>query len=253
MKNRYLNPTSIVAAALIVSAMPNSSFAQESVAPVDKEVPESLATKPEPREGGWMKRHEMMNKRTQQGGVDLAFVGDSITQSWEGGGKGVWAKYYAERNAANYGFSGDRTEHVLWRIDNGNFEGISPKLIVLMIGTNNTGHRSEDAQDTADGIRAIIQRLRKKTPDSKILLLGIFPRGEQPDAAKRKQNEAINAIIKSYADGKMIHYLDIGDKFKNEDGTLPKDIMPDSLHLKPAGYEIWAEAIEPKVKELMGE
>lgn len=200
-----------------------------------------------------MKRHQRMNERSKQGGVDLAFVGDSITQAWEGGGKQVWAEYYAKRNAANYGISGDRTEHVLWRIDNGNFDGIKPKLVVIMIGTNNTGHRKEEPQQTADGIRAIIQRLQKKTPESKILLLGIFPRGFKPDDAKRKQNEAINEIIKGYADGKSIHFLDIGKKFKAEDGTLPKDIMPDSLHLRPAGYEIWAKAIEPKVKELMGE
>ena len=173
-------------------------------------------------------------------------------QGWEGRGKDVWAKFYGERNAANYGISGDRTEHVLWRIDNGNFEGITPKLIVIMIGTNNTGHRKEEPQHTADGIRAILQRLRAKTPDSKILLLGIFPRDQKPDGAKRQQNEAINEIISGYADGKTIHFLDISGKFKNEDGTLPKDIMPDFLHLSTPGYEIWAEAIEPKVKELMG-
>ena len=253
MKKLSLTRYVFLAVALVSASAPGIVLAQESTAAVDKPIPENLATKPMPREGGWLKRHEMMNQRTQQGGVDLAFVGDSITQAWEGGGKAVWQKYYAGRNAANYGISGDRTEHVLWRIDNGNFEGITPKLIVIMIGTNNTGHRSEPAQDSADGIRAILQRLRKKTPESKILLLGVFPRGEKPDDAKRKQNEAINEIIKTYADGKTIHYLDVGNKFKNEDGTLPKDIMPDSLHLKPAGYEIWAEAIEPKVKELMGE
>jgi beta-glucosidase len=247
------SPSLFLLAAILGAGAPLAGLAQESAPLVDKPVPECLATKPEPREGGWMKRHETMNKRTQQGGVDLAFVGDSITQGWEGAGKKTWAKYYAGRNAANYGISGDRTEHVLWRIDNGNFEGISPKLIVIMIGTNNTGHRTEPAQETADGIRAILQRLRKMTPESKILLLGVFPRGERPDAAKRKQNEAINAIVKGYADGETIHYLDIKEEFENEDGTLPKDIMPDSLHLRSAGYEIWAEAIEPKVKELMGE
>ncbi|MGI9242448.1 MAG: platelet-activating factor acetylhydrolase IB subunit, partial [Verrucomicrobiales bacterium] len=197
--------------------------------------------------------HEQFNQLAKQGGGELVFLGDSITEGWGQHGQEIWNQYYGQRKALNLGSGGDRTQHVLWRIDNGNFEGISPKLIVIMIGTNNTGHRSEEAQDTADGIRAIIQRLRKKTPDSKILLLGVFPRGEKPDDAKRKQNEAINEIIKVYADDKSIYYLDIAEKFKNDDGTLPKDIMPDSLHLKPAGYEIWAEAIEPKVKELMGE
>ena len=246
------NLTTILSA-IALTSIPAAAPAQEAAAAVDKNVPDHLATKPEPRAKGWMTRHERMNKRTQAGKVDLAFVGDSITQAWEGPGKTVWAKYYGERNAANYGISGDRTEHVLWRIDHGNFDGIEPKLIVIMIGTNNTGHRSEPAQHTADGIRAILQRLREKTPKSKILLLGVFPRGEQPDTAKRKQNEAVNEIIKGYADDKTIFFLDIGDEFKGDDGTLPKDIMPDSLHLNPAGYEIWAKAIEPQVKELMGE
>ena len=247
MKKIILLPTILLSLLILQS----STLARKTgSAAVAQEVPEHLATKP--AEKG-VQRHLQMNKRSQQGNVDLAFVGDSITQAWEGGGKAVWAKYYGKRNAANYGTSGDRTEHVLWRIDNGNFDGISPKLIVIMIGTNNTGHRKEEAQKTADGIRAILQRLQKKTPDSKILLLGIFPRGEKPDDAKRIQNEAVNAIIKDYADNQTIHYLDIGDQFKNQDGTLPRNIMPDSLHLKPAGYEIWSKAIEPKVKELMGE
>ncbi|MEZ5301306.1 MAG: platelet-activating factor acetylhydrolase IB subunit [Verrucomicrobiales bacterium] len=230
------------------------AFGQDAASTaLNEPVPEHVATTPAPRDGGWMKRHESMNERTKKGGVDLAFVGDSITQGWEGKGRKVWEEFYGKRNAANYGISGDRTEHVLWRIDNGNFDGISPKLIVIMIGTNNTGHKSSDAGQTADGIRAILQRLQKKTPDSKILLLGVFPRGATPDDAMRKMNEEVNAKIKAYADGKKIQFLDIGDKFLGEDGKLSREVMPDLLHLNEASYRTWAEAIEPKVKELLGE
>jgi lysophospholipase L1-like esterase len=206
---------------------------------------------PMPREGGWMARHNKMNERVKQGNVDLVFIGDSITQGWEGGGKKVWEKFYGKRNAVNLGISGDRTQHVIWRLQNGNLTGIAPKLAVIMIGTNNSG--TNTPEDIADGVKEIVKVLQAKTPRTKILILGVFPRG--PDAAnkQRQVNEKTNAIIKTFADNKQIHYLDIGQKFLQDDGTLSKDIMPDLLHLNERSYTIWAEAIEPKVKELMSE
>lgn len=203
-----------------------------------------------------MQRHESFNAISKQGEAQLVFLGDSITQGWDGGGKDVWAQKWAPLKAANFGIGGDRTEHVLWRLDNGNFDGLKPKLVVLMIGTNNTGHQGRDgytctAQQTADGVKAILGRLRKKLPRTKVLLLGIFPRGATSDDPLRVQNEATNALIAKFADGRRVHYMDIGKAFLNPDGTLSKEVMPDLLHLNAASYAKWAEAIEPKVAELM--
>lgn len=196
-------------------------------------------------------RHKLINERAKKGDVELLFIGDSITQGWEQNGKEVWQKYYEPRKAMNAGIGGDRTEHILWRLDNGNVEGLSPKLVVLMIGTNNTGRDS--AADIVKGIKAVVAKIREKLPQSKLLLLAVFPRSEQPDDPRRAKITAVNDAIKQLDDGKVVHYLDIGDKFKSADGTISKDIMPDFLHLSPKGYQIWAEAIEPKVVALLGE
>jgi lysophospholipase L1-like esterase len=208
-------------------------------------------------------RHESFNEISKKGEAQLVFLGDSITHNWEKGGKDVWEKYWTPLKAANFGIGGDRTEHVLWRLDHGNFDGLKPKEIVLMIGTNNTGHQGRpekelngaiyqcSAQQTADGVKAIIDKLEAKCPGAKILLLAIFPRGATPEDKFRKQNEETNAIIKGFADNKTVFFMDIGPKFLQPDGTLSKEIMPDLLHPNAKGYEIWAEAIAPKVKELL--
>lgn len=196
-------------------------------------------------------RHERFNQISKKGEARLVFLGDSITEGWEGAGKEVWEQHYAPLKAANFGIGGDRTEHILWRLDHGNFDGLNPKLIVLMIGTNNAGHRQDPPEETAAGIRAILDKLRARCPDSKILLLGIFPRGEKPDDRLRTLNEQTNAIIKDYADGEHIIYKDIGPEFLEHDGSLSKEIMPDLLHLSRKGYEMWAGAIESDVAKLM--
>ncbi len=209
------------------------------------------AVKPVPRSGGWMKRHESFNKRVAEGKVDLILIGDSITHGWEGKGKSIWEKFYGKRNAVNLGIGGDRTQHVMWRLDNGNVKGISPKVAVVMIGTNNSGNNSPE--EIADGLAAITKQLRAKLPETKVLLLGIFPRGANKDDGRRQVNEKANAIFKKLADGKDVHYLDIGEKFLEPDGTLSRKIMPDLLHLSVEGYTIWAESIESSLKKLMGE
>lgn len=209
------------------------------------------AVKPVPRDGGWMARHESFNKRVQQGNVDLIFIGDSITQGWEGAGKEIWAKHYAPRNAVNLGIGGDRTQHVLWRLDNGNIEGIKPKLAVLMIGTNNSG--TNTAPQIVDGITAIVEKLKTKLPETKILILAIFPRGADNANPQRQKNAEVNVAIAKLADGKQIEYVDLAPQFLEADGTLSKEIMPDLLHLSPKGYQIWADGIEAHVARMMGE
>ncbi len=209
------------------------------------------AVKPVPRAGGWMNRHNAMNARVAKGNVDLVFIGDSITQGWEGRGKNVWSKFYGKRNAVNLGIGGDRTQHVIWRLDNGNLEGISPKAAVIMIGTNNSG--SNTPEEIAEGVTAIVRQLQAKTPATKILLLATFPRGADPSDKRRQVNTKSNAIVAKLAADENVDYLDIGPKFLGEDGSLSKEIMPDLLHLSEAGYTIWATSIEAKLAELLGE
>ncbi|MCM8527350.1 MAG: GDSL-type esterase/lipase family protein [Lentisphaeraceae bacterium] len=202
----------------------------------------------------WMPRHkEKIALKEKMGKVDLVFLGDSITHAFDNKGKEVWKKYYEKRNALNIGFSGDRTEHVLWRLNNGAVDGIKPKLLVMMIGTNNTGHRQDKPEDTALGIKTILETLGKKLPDTKVLMLAVFPRGAKPDDKLRVINDGINNIIKSYADNKKVFWLDINQKFLTSDGVLEKSVMNDLLHPNKDQYQVWADAIEPKVKELMGE
>ena len=207
------------------------------------------AIKPVPRQGGWMKRHLSFNARVAKGKVDLVFIGDSITQGWEGRGKNVWKKSYGKRNAVNLGIGGDRTQHVIWRLDDGNIKGISPKAAVVMIGTNNSGGNTPE--QIAEGVTAIVKRLRTKLPETKILLLAIFPRGANKSDKRRQVNEKTNAIFSKLSDGKFVHYLDIGPKFLEADGTLTREIMPDLLHLSEKGYGIWADSIESKLAELL--
>lgn len=210
------------------------------------------ALEPAHRHSWWTLRNDAVNERVKQGNADLLMIGDSITHGWEGGGKKFWDKYYEPRSAVNMGFSGDRTQHVLWRLEHGHLKGISPKLAVIMIGTNNSNGEDNTAEEIADGIIAICKKLRAECPKMKILILAIFPRGPEP-SEQREKNAKASKLASKIADGKMIHYLDINDEFLTKDGFLSKKVMPDYLHPNEAGYKIWAEAIEPKVAELMGE
>jgi beta-glucosidase len=235
---------------LLVFAISLSLF---SAAASAKDPPPSSVT-PVPRPDDWWKqRNDSMNERVKKGNVDLLMIGDSITHGWEGDGKEIWKKYYDKRNAVNLGIGGDCTQHVLWRLENGNIDGISPKLAVIMIGTNNAGNIHGSAEDIVLGVKTIVEKLRKKLPNMKILVLGIFPRGEDDKDALRKVNMKANEGIAKLGDDKMVFYLDIGDKFLGPDRKLPRDIMPDLLHPNAKGYEIWAEAMEPTVAKLLDE
>ncbi len=211
------------------------------------------ATVPLPRaEKWWVDRHNMILRLKTVAPVDMIFVGDSITQDWDQTGANVWDKHFARRRALNLGFSGDRTQHVLWRVRHNEVEGYDPKLAVVMIGTNNSNGDDYTAEQIADGIKAVVALLREKQPRMKILLLAIFPRGEQPNP-QREKNAKASELASAIADGQFVHYMDIGSKFMNEEGVISQDIMPDYLHLSAKGYQVWADAIEDKVKELMAE
>lgn len=213
----------------------------------------------------WVDRHtdklaEKADALATGEAIELVFLGDSITHGWENTGKALWAERFAPRGAYNIGFSGDRTEHVLWRLglgdageENNEIAGLTPKLFVVMIGTNNTGHNQAPAEETAAGVTAVVDRLQELSPDSRVLLLAVFPRGATADDPLRRLNDAINERIAALGDRERVAFLDISAEFLDDDGTLPENVMPDLLHPSEEGYRRWAEAIEPHVERLMAE
>ena len=204
-------------------------------------------------ESWWATQHEHILARIRQGDVDLLLIGDSITQGWGEEGRRIWDAYYGRRRAVNLGFNGDRTEHVIWRLDHGEIEGIAPKLVVIMIGTNNTGSRHDPPEETAAGIQAILTILRTRLPGTKILLLAVFPRRASADDPYRRLNAAINHRIRHYADNQQVYFLDLSRHFLDDRGRLSQDLMPDYLHPSEHGYQVWADGMEDMIRKLLGE
>lgn len=201
--------------------------------------------------------HESFLKRAKSGPVDLLFLGDSITEYWSKYPE-IWEKAYGRYRPANFGSGGDRTQHVIWRIENGELDGISPKVLILLVGTNNTGNNTAEQIAAAD--RKIVALIRAKLPDTKILLLAIFPRGPRthngrvdPWEEQMAKIRVINVDLASLEDGKHIRFLDIGSAFLAPDGSIPDDVMPDHLHPSAKGYEIWVKAMQPLLDEMMQE
>ncbi|ABG42280.1 lipolytic enzyme, G-D-S-L [Paraglaciecola sp. T6c] len=201
----------------------------------------------------WQERHlqKMDEKKALNDDVDLLFLGDSITHSWEDTGAATWKKHYAHLKPLNLGYSGDCTEHLLWRLQNGEIDNLTPKLTVILIGTNNAGHRVESAQDTAAGVKAILNEVQSRLPKSKILILATFPRSKSKNAPMRKRVNAINDLVQHLTDNKNTFWLDIGHVFLTEDGTVLDTVMPDFLHLTSEQYQVWADAMQNTIARLM--
>ena len=236
--------------------------AQQPVAPTAPATPQGGAAAPATGRGGPAlpatvpfenprntARHEGFLQVARAGNIDLLFVGDSITDGWRNRGLEVWNKYFAPLNAANFGIGGDTTQGVLWRMQNGELDGFKAKLIVLMLGTNNI-NRNPNA-DIAEGDRLIVEEFKKRQPQAKVLILGIFPRAVEATSPLRAAIKEINPMLAKLADNKQVFYMDIGEKFLAPDGRLTPEIMPDALHPNLAGYQIWADAISDRVKTLM--
>ena len=207
-------------------------------------------------DSGWMKRHAKALEQAKAGGSEVVFLGDSITQGWEGRGVQVWRKYFLDPpyRALNLGFGGDRTEHVLWRIDHGELDGYKAKAIVLMIGTNNTGHRAREKEspiDTLLGIWEIVERIRAKQPTARIILTAILPRGKDANDPLRQRNEEVNRQIRTLANGRDIVWCDFNAALLEPDGFLPPGVMPDRLHPANYGYEVWANAVLPLINDAL--
>jgi beta-glucosidase len=204
---------------------------------------------PVPRTGSATNRQSQVLERAKAapGDYDIEFIGDSITQGWEGAGRNVWQEFYGKRKAINMGVGGDRTEHVLWRFEQGQLDGIKAKAAIVMIGTNNS---NDSEADILEGVVAIVRQIRIRQPGAKIILLGIFPRGQTFSALRGKLLQ-VNQALAKMEDGKNIFYIDFGSQLIESDGSISRSMMADFLHPGEAGYRIWANAVEPKLKEIL--
>lgn len=217
----------------------------------------NTASEPVPKDADWIKRHEGFVAEAARGNIDVLFLGDSITDMWRREGRAIWEAHFAALHAGNFGIDGDRTQHLLWRIQHGTLDGLSPKVVVLLIGTNNTGMEKQapvprnTTTEAIEGIKAVLGAIRAKLPNARILLLGILPRGE-PDSPYRSQIGVINAALRDQADDQAIRFLDISSVFLCPDGSISRQIMPDLLHPNEAGYAIWAAALEKPLQEMLG-
>jgi lysophospholipase L1-like esterase len=209
----------------------------------------------------WAERHAacvaLMNSRQPE----IVMLGDSITHFWGGDPSGStvagrrtgveqWDRFFAGRRVVNLGYGWDRTENVLWRLTHGEFDGVRPKVVVVMIGTNNMDLNTTD--EIAEGITEICRELHGRAPATRILLLGIFPRGASPDATRAKVN-AVNERIAKLDGHDGVTYLDIGHVFLEPDGSVSKDVMYDFLHPSALGYDRWSVAMKPTLDRLMGQ
>jgi len=209
----------------------------------------------------WVQRHAENVERMNQGDVELLLVGDSITHGWDHAAhRELRDKFFGEYKPINLGFSGDQTQHVLWRLNHLPLDKISPKVAMIMIGTNNIGHREGSTPtEAAEGIVAIVRKLKSQYPKLQIIVLKVFPRDEQPDGELRRRVNEINTALPALLEATLptlprgtsgdIRIVDINEGFLDENGILPRSIMNDFLHPGREGYEYWGEKIAPIIKE----
>lgn len=210
--------------------------------------PEAVTPESKLNEEWWRKRlfeHRVKICANTNKYFDLVLCGDSITHGWEGWGKSVFEEYFSNYQTLNLGYGGDRTQHLLWRLQNGELDGYKAKVVAIMIGTNNV---EDPAEDVAAGIKASLDAIREKQPEAKVLLMPIFPRDKTPTNERRVKNEKVNEIIKTFADGEKIVWLDFNKKLTEEDGTLSETVFPDLLHPNEKGYRVWAEELKPFIE-----
>jgi lysophospholipase L1-like esterase len=200
---------------------------------------------------GWNGLHAKLLARTAQGGVDIVFLGDSLTALWDKEGKAVWDLEFTPLKAANYGVGSDSTRQVIWRIENGELDGLKPKLVVLMIGTNNIYQDFNSGTDPeiVEAVAKIIFLIKQKTPEAKILLLGVLPRQNK---FFTDRTTALNKALADYAAANQVPFGDFSPKFLNEDGTINTSLYKsDLVHLTAEGYQILGDALKPLVEVQM--
>jgi lysophospholipase L1-like esterase len=204
--------------------------------------------------------HLQLLEKTKRGRIDIYFEGDSITRRWGATDYpdllANWKANFFGWNAANFAWGGDTTQNILWRLNNGELDGVHPKVIVLLAGTNNVGRTAPQGGDEARvaditrGIKAILDVMRTKAPEAKMILMGIFPRND--NIAVMPTINRINENIAGFADGKTIFYLNINNKLADQDGRLYEGMMGDGLHPAVKGYQAWADALKPLFLDFLG-
>lgn len=201
--------------------------------------------------------HEQLLEKARRGRIDVYFLGDSITRRWGATDYpdflANWKQNFFGWNAANFGWGGDTTQNIIWRLENGELDGVNPKVIVILAGTNNVGRDPGDdtkITDITKGIKAVIDRCRQKAPRAKIILTAIFPRND--NVAVIPTINRINENIARFADGKQIRFLNINDKLADQNGILFEGLTVDKLHLSLKGYQIWADALKPLLRKMLG-
>lgn len=222
------------------------------------------ADRPVPRaDRNSMRAHEQLLEKARKGRIDVYFEGDSITRRWGTSDEQYaaflanWRQNFFGWNAADFGWGGDTTQNILWRLENGELDNVNPKIIVLMAGTNNVGNKSPQGADdprvaeVTRGIKAILDLCRRKAPRAVIVLMGITPRND--NMAVMPIIEEINRNISKLADGKKIRYVNLNDRLADKDGRLYEGMaVRDGLHLDVKGYQVWADALKPIFNELLG-
>lgn len=209
----------------------------------------------------WWQRHEAVMAAKQKIDPEIVLIGDSITHFWGGEpaspganarGPKAWESIFGGKQVLNLGFGWDRTQNVLWRLQNGEFDGLKPKWIVLNIGTNNStgtkNARTNTPAETAAGVEAILALIHEKSPESKVILMGVFPRGQKAKDSLRTYISELNVLLAKIAAARQLTFIDLRDKFLEADGTLPSALMADGVHPTEAGYAIWAEALKKEIK-----
>lgn len=205
----------------------------------------------------WWERHEQVLKIQKEIDPEVVLIGDSITHFWGGepwsdnvhGERIAWNSVFAPYRVLNMGFGWDRTQNVLWRLDHGQLDGLKPEVVVILIGTNNTSEtenaRANDADEIAEGLRAICDRVEAKVPNARIVVMAVFPREKEPDHPRRVLIRDINERYAKLAEERGYAFVDIGPRLLEPDGTLSSETAPDYCHLTERGYRHWAEALRP--------
>lgn len=187
-----------------------------------------------------VERFEAIKREAEARSHPIAFLGDSLTRKWD---RSLWDQHFARLDALNAGVNGDRTEHLLWRIEHGNLAGQKPELVLVLIGTNDIG-RNQPPEIIAEGVREILVALRAQLPTSRILLLGVLPRTESPGSERRRQVAAVNQLIRTCADREHVFYADLGDALLDQAGRLTREVSPDGVHLSERGYMLLTDRLE---------
>ena len=238
--------------------MPADGGLKNSTTPTYRQNPNAA------KKTGWHSRYAAKAKQIAdyKNDVEIVFIGDSITHYWDTdsktnvrkiGGLDTYKKYFSNYKLINLGYSGDRTQHALWIAAKSPYlDNIKPKMVTVMIGTNNIGHNASTPEAAAAGVTKVVEALRTRLPETKIVLFGVFPRDAKANTPRRKKVTAINNIISKLADDKNVYYCDITEKFLDKNGNLPKSMMPDFLHPNDNGYEVWAQAMMPYVEKFVG-